>query len=338
MRPSRRSLLLAAPLTALGLTACGGDDDTADTAGAEGPATAPAAAGRFPVTVEHALGSTTVEAEPQRIVCLGWGSQDVLWALDLQPVAVPEVAYGALEDGTLPWWEGHFDAATTQFLPNPDSGEVPFEQIAALAPDLVLAVYSGITETDYASLAKIAPTVAYPDQPWLTTWQDQATMIGRAVGRSAQAERLVSDTEADLAERAAANPDLQGKTFSYLYATDANLSVYLPGDPRVDMLHALGLVDAPGVTALARSTPTFYAEVAKERVRDLDSDLVVGYGGQTREQFVADPVYSTMPAVAAGAIAWLDDESLVSATSATVLNIPWQLDRLVPLLTAAAQA
>ena len=74
------------------------------------------------------------------------------------------------------------------------------------------------------------------------------------------------------------------------------------------------------------------------RMRDLDSDLVVGYGGQTREQFTADPVYSTMPAVAAGAIAWLDDESLVSATSATVLNIPWQLDRLVPLLTAAARA
>ena len=43
-----------------------------------------------------------------------------------------------------------------------------------------------------------------------------------------------------------------------------------------------------------------------------------------------------MPAVAADAVAWLGDESLVSATSATVLNIPWQPDRLLPLLDAAA--
>ena len=175
------------------------------------------------MTIEHALGSTTVPAEPARVVCLGWGSQDALWALGVQPVGVPEVTYGGLDDGTYPWWEGHFDAATTQFLPNPTSGEVPFEQIAALAPDLILAVYSGITAEDWSTLQEIAPTVAYPDQPWLTSWQDQATLVGRAVGRSEQAQALVADTEDDLAARAAEHPALAGQ--------DDQLRLRRPGHP-----------------------------------------------------------------------------------------------------------
>ena len=337
MRPSRRALLATVPLAALA-AACGSSDDAASPAPASTAGTGGTGGDAFPVTVEHALGSTTVPAAPTRIVCLGWGSQDVVWALGGQPVGVPEITYGGNPDGTLPWWEGHFDAAATTFLPNPDSGEVPFEQITALTPDLILAVYSGITEADYATLSQIAPTVGYPDQPWLTSWQDQTTMVGKALGKSAEAERLVADAEADLAERAAATPSLEGKTFSYVYATEANLSVYLPGDSRVDTLHALGLVDAPGITALASAQDVFYTEVAKERVRDVDSDLVVGYGTLTRDQLRADPVYATMPAVASDAVAWIDDEQLVTATSATLLSLPWALDRLVPLLDAAARA
>ncbi|MEZ0166258.1 iron-siderophore ABC transporter substrate-binding protein [Kineococcus sp. LSe6-4] len=335
MRTSRRTLLATVPVVALA-GACGSSSSGE-------PAAAPSSsgsadAGAFPVSIEHQLGTTTVEAAPQRIVCLGWGSQDVLWALGLQPVGIPEVTWGGLPDGTLPWWEGHFDAATTTFLSASSSQEVPFEQIAALTPDLVLAVNSGITAEDYATLQGIAPTVAYPDGPWLTTWQDSATMIGKAVGRSADAERLVADTEDDLAERAAATPSLQGKTFTYVYATSAGLSAYLPGDSRVDLMHSLGLVDAPGIESLATANPEeFYVEVAKERVRDLDSQVLVGYGDITREELRADPVYATMPAVAADAVAYLDDEQLVTATSATVLSVPWLLDRLVPMLDAAAQ-
>jgi len=332
--PTRRSLLLGAPaaLAALALASCGGGTSTG---GASSSATE--GAGAFPVTVEHALGRATVESAPQRIVTIGWGSQDVLWALGLQPVAVPKVTYGGLPDGTYPWWAGHFDAATTTFLPSADAGDVPFEAIAEKAPDLILAVYSGITAEDYATLSKIAPTVAYPASPWKTSWQDQATLVGRAVGREADAKALVERTQADLTARAAAAPVLQDKTFSYVYGEEKGLSVYLPGDSRVDLLHDLGMVDSPGVKALAATTKQFYTEVAKERTLDVAADVIVGYGGLTQAQLAADPVYATLPAVAAGAVAWLEDQTLVAATSATVLNLPWQLDRLVPLLSAAAE-
>ncbi|MEW1958987.1 iron-siderophore ABC transporter substrate-binding protein [Kineococcus sp. NPDC059986] len=335
MRTSRRALLATVPVVAFA-SACGSSSDEPTTAGAS--ASGSAAAGAFPVTIEHELGKTTVKAAPQRIVCLGWGSQDVLWALGLQPVGIPEVTWGGLPDGTLPWWAGHFDKATTTFLPAPSSQEIPFEQIAALTPDLVLAVNSGITAEDYSKLTAIAPTVGYPKGPWLTTWQESASMIGKAVGKSAEAEKLVADTEDDLANRAAATPSLKGKSFVYVYATTTGLSAYLPGDARVDLMRSLGMVDAPGIESLAKANPDeFYVEVAKERVRDIDSQVLVGYGEITRDELRADPVYATMPAVAADAVAYLDDKLLVTATSATVLSVPWLLDRLVPMLDAAAQ-
>lgn len=338
MHASRRSLLIAAPLAGL-VTACSSADDaTVEQAGAAGaPQASP---GTFPVTVEHALGTTTIPAPPERIVCLGWGAQDVLWTLGIDPVAIPTVDYGGRPDGTYPWWEGHFDPAVTQFLPSSDGDEVPFEAIAALDPDLVLAVYSGITDTDHATLEQIAPTVAYAQAPWIGSWQEQALTIGRAVGRDGDAQTVVATVEADIAARGAAAPVLAGTDFAYVYFATTGVSVYLPGDPRVDVLHGLGLLDAPGVTALAAANPTFYAEVAEERVRDLDCDVLVAYGEtgtyDALELVAADPVYATMPAVARGSVAMITDTDLVAATSATALNLPWQLDRVVPLLTRAA--
>ncbi|WP_432495381.1 ABC transporter substrate-binding protein [Kineococcus gypseus] len=333
---TRRTLLRCAPLAALAAaTACGAEGGAPAASGA--PAQPAGGDGPFPVQVRHALGTTTVESA-ERVVTWGWGSQDVLWALGLQPVGIPETTYGGDAEGAYPWWRGHHDPAATTAIGASETGQVPFEAVAALDPDLVLAVNSGLTAQDWSTLSAIAPTVAYPDQPWQTTWQDQALLIGRAVGREDEAQRLVDEAEADLAARAAANPQLAGRTFAYVYATAAGLSVYLPGDSRVDTLHGLGLVDAPGVAALAATSEQFYVEVAKERARDLDCDVLVGYGELSLEELRADPVYATMPAVAAGAVVWLTDEDLIAATSTTLLNLPWQMDRLVPQLAAAADA
>ena len=77
-------LLVAVAAVAAG---CGGDDDdaaTTDDAGDDrAPTTTPA--GRFPATVEHALGTTVVEDEPQRVVTVGVTEQDFVLALGVTP-------------------------------------------------------------------------------------------------------------------------------------------------------------------------------------------------------------------------------------------------------------
>lgn len=67
---TRRRLLTAIP--ALGLMASGiscGDEDT----GAHATAEPSAGVSRFPVTIHHALGATTIPREPQRVVAVSEG-------------------------------------------------------------------------------------------------------------------------------------------------------------------------------------------------------------------------------------------------------------------------
>lgn len=83
-------------------------------------------------------------------------------------------------------------------LPNGDG--LAFEQIAALQPDLILALYvpSGLTQEDYNRLSQIAPTVAPPagETEGGISWQDLTRTVGLAVGQPDEAERIVADVEA----------------------------------------------------------------------------------------------------------------------------------------------
>ena len=170
--------LVAAPLAlALGLAACGsGDDSTDDTTTGGG------AAG-FPVTISHAFGETTIDDTPTRVVAWGWGSADAAIALGVVPVAIPFQSYGGDANGVLPWIAEKLDETGAE-VPTvlPDAQEPPFDEIAAAAPDLILAVYSGIDQEQYDLLNKIAPTVAYPDEAWATPWRDLITTVGTALG------------------------------------------------------------------------------------------------------------------------------------------------------------
>ncbi len=129
-----------------------------------GPTAAHAQA--FPVTIDHAFGQTTIAEQPERVVTWGWASQDAVVALGVVPVGIPEFTYGGDENGALAWTKDAVAALGADFpqiLPQADG--VPFEAIAALEPDVVIAPYSGLSEDEYNRLSQIAPVVAYPENP-----------------------------------------------------------------------------------------------------------------------------------------------------------------------------
>ncbi|HEY4572262.1 MAG TPA: ABC transporter substrate-binding protein, partial [Kribbella sp.] len=146
------------------LAACGSDGDKQ----AEGSAgTAGSTPSGFPVTLKNTFGETTITQKPERIVTLGWNAQDVVYALGETPVGMPKVTYGPTADGVTAWDGDKFDKSRTTLL---DTGDkYPFEKIAALEPDVILAPYEGFDEATYKTLSGIAPTVAYPGAPWQTT-------------------------------------------------------------------------------------------------------------------------------------------------------------------------
>lgn len=334
MPSTRIPRLLAAAGLALAfvLTACSsGGDDPSEASGS--------GAGAFPVTIEHALGSTTIETEPERVVTWGFGSTDAALALGVVPVAMPAQPYGGDEQGVLPWIGDELTelgAETPTILQN-DGTDVPVEQIAAARPDVILANYSGLTQDQYDTLSRIAPTVAYPGEPWATPWRDVVSTVGQALGRSADAERLIADTEAIIADKAAAYPQLQGRTVAAVWDTGDTFYVYKPADSRVEFLTDLGLVSAPSVTELSTDESSFYFTMSFEEVGKLTSDILLSYADDAaaQERTLAQPWAQTMQQVTEGRVATVNGTELIAAVSPpTVLSLTWGIDAYLEALTA----
>jgi iron complex transport system substrate-binding protein len=221
-----------------------------------------------------------------------------------------------------------------------DADGAPVEEIAALAPDLILATNSGITEKEYVKLSKIAPVVAYPEAPWVTPWQTSLETVGQALGRSQQAAQLADEAEARIRETREDYPQIEGSSLIFGYLSTADLSTvgfYLPGDPRVSFMLDLGFVTAPAVERLAKEGQ-FYGTVSAERASTLESDVLVTYAETEGDlaTFRKDPLVGQVPALAEGHVYAEPDKHLgLAATNPTPLSIPVILDDFVPHVVKA---
>lgn len=323
----------------LALAACGGGD-------AEPAADAPSATGSddsaYPVTIESALGDAVIEASPERVVTVGWAAQDAAVALGVTPVGVPTDAWSGDEQGLQPWFRTAVEV---------DGGELPVtytdlptvdaEAIIELEPDLILAPLSGLDQGVYDQLSAFAPTVAYPEGPWITTWQDVITITGEALGEPDEAADLVTSVETMITEAGADNGSLAGTTFAYAYIGEpGTLTFYPETDARVDFLTKLGMELAPAVADLEIPEGSFYASISMENADLLDDvDVLISWYNSPEEQAAAEsqPLFAQIPAVQRGSYLPMVDRQLAGATSVvTPLSVPWAIDRYVPLVADAA--
>ena len=294
----------------------------------------------FPITLEHAWGSTTIEAEPQRVVTWGWGNEDAAIALGVNPVGMPSQSYGGGDDGVQPWIEDALaaaGAATPTVLDN--TGEPPFEQIAALEPDLILAVFSGVTEEQYALLSAIAPTVAYSGEAWSTPWQEVTRTIGKALGKSAEADALVADTQAWLAAEFARHPELADITFASANDYDGAMAVYAHLDARMKFLTDLGLTMDPSVAALAPADSQFYYPLSYELFDQLEGDIFVTFYEEQSalDAWLATPQAQTYPPIQNGGLAALVGiENVAAVSPPSALSLRWGFPGYLDVLVKAA--
>jgi iron complex transport system substrate-binding protein len=321
--------------------ACGDDSDDTTT-GSDGSSSGTGSSTEaYPVTIPHAFGETTIEEAPARVVTWGWASADAAIALGVVPVAIPFQEYGGDADGVLPWIREALEtqgAEIPTILPNAD--EAPIEAIAAAKPDLILAPYSGITEQEYKLLAEIAPTVAYPGEAWSTPWRDVVSTVGKALGRSTEADALLAEIADDVKAQADAHPELAGKTVAAVWDIGGTFYVYKPADPRVEFLLDLGMVSAPSVDALATDEQTFYYTLSYERLGELTSDILLNYADtqDASTAFLTSDHGALMQQVKDGAVAEvIGPEFVASVSPPTALSLTWGLEEYVSILSATAK-
>ena len=272
----------------------------------------------------------------------GWGSTEAALAVGVVPVAIGQQVYGANEDGVLPWVGEELDelGEETPVILTDDGEAPPYEELVEAAPDVILAPYSGITEEQYELLSEIAPTVAYPDEPWTTPWREVVTTVGTALGKADEAQGVLDDLDAELAAQAEAHPELEGQTVAAVWDVAGTFYVYTPEDSRVEFLSALGLEDAPAVAELANGDSPFYYTLSYEQLDQLDSDLIISYHDTQEEAdaFLTSAPIQAIPAVARGQVAQVVGTELIAAVSPpTALSLTYGLDELVASLSTAAQ-
>ncbi|MEV0219639.1 iron-siderophore ABC transporter substrate-binding protein [Streptomyces sp. NPDC050704] len=337
MLGSSRGTRLAAALTSaillLATAACGSDDDSG--AGADKPA---AASGAFPVTLAHKYGSTTVKAEPKRIVTVGLTDQDAVLALGKVPVGTTEWL-GGYKGAIGPWAADKLGGAKAPAVLK-DTGTGPqTEKIAALRPDLILAVYGGLTKAQYDTLSKFAPVVAQPKEynDFGVPWQRQTEIIGKALGQDAEAGELVDGVEADFRAAAGKNPAF-AKSTAVMATPYDGIFVFGSQDPRSRVLTDLGFKLPAGLDKVIGDE--FGANISKERTDLLDTDAIVWIVTDTAEDEVKlhkNALYADLDVAKEQREVYVKEAGDYgnSVSFVSVLSLPYMLDRLVPQLTAA---
>lgn len=329
---------------ALSLTGCSTGPSTS------APASSEAASAAFPVTIKHAFGETTIDEQPQRVVTVSWVNDDIAIALGVVPVGVPKNEWGNNDQGSTPWKDEALeklgagfgtDKAPVQFS---EADGINFTEIAKLSPDVIIGAYSGLEEADYKKLSEIAPVVAYPELAYGTPWQESTTMIGKALGKEAEAKKLIEDTEATVKEKVSKYPQLTDKTFIYGNLEPAKgdgVNIYTAIDNRPRFLSEIGMKLAPVVEQNTKTSTEFFIPWSAEKANELESDVFVTWvpDATTADAIKADPLLGQIPAIKTGALVADSDNTLtLSISASSPLSLPWALDTFLPQLGKAADA
>lgn len=339
MRRTRTILALAAAASAaaLALAGCAPASDT------PAPDTSAPADGAFPLTIESALGDAVLEAAPERIATWGWGATDTVLALGVVPVAIPSDDYSGGASRISPWIEEKLEelgGETPTILDN-SAGELQVEELLTADPDVLIAPYSGLTQDEFdAVTAAGIPVVAYPDAAWSTPWRDVVTITGEAMGMADEAAEILDSLDETVAAAAAEHPEFAGTSISVPSDSAGTWYLYLPADPRVEILEDLGFVSPPSVDELDSGEATFYTTVSPESLDRIDSDVVLTFVDDqaTLDAFLASPTAQLIPAVATGAVAALVGVEEIAALTPTPLTLPWILPTLTEKLAEATAA
>lgn len=301
----------------------------------------------FPVTVQHAFGETVISSEPLRIANLDLASSDTCLALGVVPLAMP--LSDALPNGSTPW----FDAAWKRFgvtLPLLLDGSkgFPVEELAAMSPDLILAVNGRLSRAQYDELSKIAPVVASPGDSSVPDWRSSLALVAKAIGRTGAAGNVRSATEASIAGELQNYPGLAGTTFIAVKARSAvgaDFEVMKAQSNPVRMLEEWGLRLAPVSAVIEREgrdlSSTSFGSASyswpHSRGNELSSDIaIISVLHREADQLEAGYL-ETIPAFVNGAYLIADDkDGALALETGSCLSTQWLSRTMLPQVAKSA--
>lgn len=340
-RKTRRRLaaVLSAATLGVGLLAgCG--SDSSDSADKPSDSTSTSASGAFPVTVEHFFGSTKVEKAPERVVTVGYTDDQTVLAFGIKPVGMtdqyPNPGGRSPDINTQwPWVKDKWgDTKPEVIMENGDSGP-NFEKIAALRPDLIIAVYSEVDQAAYDKLSRIAPTVARTKaekEPFSAAWQDNALQIAKALGKADEGQKMVDGIQGQLDAAKKAHPEFADRTGVVLSWYENSVAPFTSTDVRGRLVSGIGFTYQTEIDKIADGG--FYTKLSPERIDlvDVDHIFVINDKADT-DALKKFELFANLDAVKKGKVSYLLDSEGPAVGAAisqgTPLSMPYAIDELV---------
>ncbi len=276
----------------------------------------------------------TVERQPTRIVALGWGDAETALALGVQPVGASDwLQFG--KEGVGPWAAGLYSTPPTIIA----TLEPSFEEIARLQPDLILDTKRSGDQARYDKLSQIATTVGVPKSGdnYLTTTEQQTTMVAQSLGKADEGKALLTRLSAAFDAAREAHPDWRGRTMTAATKTSEGWGAYVEGSERVSFLENLGFVQNPKIAALKPNATGFSVSISSEQLELLDADLIVCFPIFIEKSAITgDPLFRRVPAVADGRAVIIDGDLSAAYSLGGGLSTEYAIKQIVPLIEAAS--
>ncbi|MFI5716140.1 ABC transporter substrate-binding protein [Nocardia sp. NPDC051750] len=289
------------------VSACGGSGDASPDA---------AAGGGSPISIEHAMGVTTIDGPPERVVALDPSYADAALLLDAPLVGY--VQYRADPDNPFPDYLGDIDDVGADSVNVGTTAEPNLEQILELDPDLIISAKVR-HEPLYDQLSKIAPTVF--SETTGPTWKQNIVLLGEALGRKDRAEQLITSYEERAAavgdQIRAANPDV---TYSFVrFAGEDTARLYSSNSFIGEIMTDMGI---PRPAGAPDTDDAIFTPLSVEQILKADAGIVMvsaytppgDEGDSSRDQqksFEANPLWQRL----SGPVLHVDDEPFVLSVS-----------------------
>ena len=211
------------------------------------------------IEVEHELGTTTVEKNPEKVVVFDFGALDTLDALNIEVTGLP----GAVMPSYLEKYDSE-EYEDVGSLKEPD-----FDKIAEIDPDLILI--SGRQGDLYDELSKLGPTiyVGVDTTRYMDSFKENVNIIAEIFEKEDEAAQKIEEIERSIDELHEKAQD-SGKKGLIILANDDKISAYGPSS-RFGLIHDVFGVE-PVDTNIESSTHGM--NVSFEYVTEMDPDIL----------------------------------------------------------------
>lgn len=266
-------------------------------------------------TVEHAMGITTLDKTPEKVVILTNEGTEALLSMGVTPV-------GAVQSWTGDPWYEHISKDMKDVQVVGTESEVNIEAIVALQPDLIIGNKMR-QEKIYNQLNEIAPTVFA--ETLRGNWKENFELYAKALNKEEEGKKVIADYDKRI-------EDIKGNLGDNL-SQEVSIVRFMAGDVRIYHKDSFSgvILDQIGLARPESQNVADFAEknATKERIPAMDGDVMFyftyetgdGEASQLEKEWIEDPLFKNLKVAQAGNVHKVDDTIWNTAGGVIAANL-----------------